>query len=140
MPTLAMEAHAAAIDDTVDAALADAGIGLADLDAVAVTIGPGLSLCLRVSSSPALESVRDGINLVGRGNSTVYSCPKRILEAASNSAGVARTNGIDGTVDLHGRHRRADRWGCSRRELWRQRTGCHSCRCTTWRRTLWWPG
>ena len=48
VPTLAMEAHAAAIDDTVDAALADAGIGLADLDAVAVTIGPGLSLCLRV--------------------------------------------------------------------------------------------
>ena len=47
VPTLAMEAHAAAIDNTVDAALADAGVGLADLDAVAVTIGPGLSLCLR---------------------------------------------------------------------------------------------
>jgi tRNA A37 threonylcarbamoyltransferase TsaD len=48
VPTLAMEAHAAAIDGVVDAALADAGVGLADLDAVAVTIGPGLSLCLRV--------------------------------------------------------------------------------------------
>jgi len=47
VPTLAMEAHAAAIDDTVEAALRDAGIGLDDLDAVAVTVGPGLSLCLR---------------------------------------------------------------------------------------------
>ena len=48
VPTLAMEAHAAAIDSVVDAALAGAGIGAADLDAVAVTVGPGLSLCLRV--------------------------------------------------------------------------------------------
>ena len=44
-----MEAHAAAIDATVDTALARAGITAADLDAVAVTVGPGLSLCLRVN-------------------------------------------------------------------------------------------
>lgn len=49
VPTLAMEAHAAAIDSTVAAALESAGITAADLDAVAVTVGPGLSLCLRVS-------------------------------------------------------------------------------------------
>ena len=48
VPTLAMEAHAAAIDSTVAAALASAGITAVELDAVAVTVGPGLSLCLRV--------------------------------------------------------------------------------------------
>lgn len=53
MPTLAMEAHASAIDATVDTALARAGITAADLDAVAVTVGPGLSLCLRVK--PPIE-------------------------------------------------------------------------------------
>ena len=47
VPSLAMEAHAAAMDDTVAAALTQAGIRAADLDAVAVTVGPGLALCLQ---------------------------------------------------------------------------------------------
>ncbi|KAL4426695.1 hypothetical protein ABPG77_004751 [Micractinium sp. CCAP 211/92] len=48
VPKLAQEAHEAAIDGCVDAALAAAGVTPDQLDAVAVTIGPGLSLCLRV--------------------------------------------------------------------------------------------
>lgn len=51
VPTLAMEAHAAAIDDTVTAALEQAGICTSDLAAVAVTVGPGLSMCLQVTSA-----------------------------------------------------------------------------------------
>lgn len=43
-----MEAHKEAIDRVVDQALARAGVSAADLDAVAVTVGPGLSLCLKV--------------------------------------------------------------------------------------------
>ncbi len=49
MPNLAMEAHKAAIDRVVEQALERAGVAVEDLDAVAVTVGPGLSLCLRVS-------------------------------------------------------------------------------------------
>ena len=48
VPNLAQEAHKAAIDDVVAAALRDAGVAASDLSAVAVTVGPGLSMCLRV--------------------------------------------------------------------------------------------
>lgn len=53
VPKLAQEAHAAAIDSVVHTALANANVTAADLDAVAVTIGPGLSLCLRVGVEKA---------------------------------------------------------------------------------------
>jgi N6-L-threonylcarbamoyladenine synthase len=42
VPELAARAHAEKLDLCVEAALADAGVGLADLDGVAVTAGPGL--------------------------------------------------------------------------------------------------
>lgn len=48
VPTLAKEAHAAAIDATVEGALGQAGAAAADLAAVAVTVGPGLQMCLQV--------------------------------------------------------------------------------------------
>ncbi len=51
MPKLAQEAHEAAMDSTVTSALQQAGIHAADLEAVAVTVGPGLSLCLKVTST-----------------------------------------------------------------------------------------
>jgi len=47
-PDVAQAAHAAAIQATVDGAIAAAGISPDQLSAVAVTIGPGLSLCLQV--------------------------------------------------------------------------------------------
>jgi hypothetical protein len=59
---VAQAAHAAAIEATVDGAITDAGIKPQQLSAVAVTIGPGLSLCLQVS--PAVTSgVRGGVDL-----------------------------------------------------------------------------
>jgi N6-L-threonylcarbamoyladenine synthase len=42
VPELASRAHVPAIGSVVDQALRDAGIGLSDIDAVAVTAGPGL--------------------------------------------------------------------------------------------------
>lgn len=54
-PDVARDAHAAAIKDTVDGCLAEAGIKPEQLSAVAVTVGPGLSLCLQVGLRHALE-------------------------------------------------------------------------------------
>ncbi|KAJ0964151.1 hypothetical protein J5N97_029273 [Dioscorea zingiberensis] len=47
-PKMAEEAHLLAIDKVVQQALDNANLTAHDLSAVAVTIGPGLSLCLRV--------------------------------------------------------------------------------------------
>lgn len=55
VPKLAQEAHEAAIDACVAEAMQAAGVDFSDLDAVAVTIGPGLSLCLRVGALKARE-------------------------------------------------------------------------------------
>ena len=55
VPKLAQEAHQNAIDNAVDNALDEAGIQLTDLEAVGVTIGPGLSLCLRVGVTKAKD-------------------------------------------------------------------------------------
>ena len=57
MPTLAMEAHQSAMDTTVQEALQQAGIRADQLDAVAVSIGPGLSMCLKVPSSFLQQTV-----------------------------------------------------------------------------------
>uniref|UniRef100_A0A383WI28 Glycoprotease 1 n=1 Tax=Tetradesmus obliquus TaxID=3088 RepID=A0A383WI28_TETOB len=51
----ARDAHAAAIHSTVDDAIREAGIQPQQLSAVAVTIGPGLSLCLQVGVRHALQ-------------------------------------------------------------------------------------
>jgi N6-L-threonylcarbamoyladenine synthase len=53
VPALAAEAHAAAMDACLSRALAQAGVAPTDLAAVAVTVGPGLSLCLRVGAHAA---------------------------------------------------------------------------------------
>ncbi len=48
VPNLAMMEHRKNIDGAVEEALRLSGIGLADIDAVGVTQGPGLEVCLRV--------------------------------------------------------------------------------------------
>lgn len=59
VPRLAQEAHRAAIDATVDEALRRAGVAPSALSAVAVTVGPGLSLCLEVGVRKALCLCQD---------------------------------------------------------------------------------
>lgn len=53
VPELASRAHLELIQPTIARALSDAGIGLADLGAVAATCGPGLIGCLLVGLSTA---------------------------------------------------------------------------------------
>ncbi|XP_074263183.1 putative tRNA N6-adenosine threonylcarbamoyltransferase, mitochondrial isoform X2 [Silene latifolia] len=52
---MAEEAHSRAIDQVTQSALDQANVAANDLSAVAVTIGPGLSLCLRVGVRKARE-------------------------------------------------------------------------------------
>ena len=51
VPGLARDAHECNIDAVVERALRQAGLSAADVDAVAVTIGPGLEICLRVGAT-----------------------------------------------------------------------------------------
>ncbi len=53
VPEVASRAHLEAIVPTVERACADAGVGLVDIDAVAVTSGPGLAGALMVGVSAA---------------------------------------------------------------------------------------
>ncbi|MEU1619502.1 tRNA (adenosine(37)-N6)-threonylcarbamoyltransferase complex transferase subunit TsaD [Streptomyces sp. NPDC005722] len=53
VPEIAARAHVHAVGPVVRAALADAGLGLRDVDAVAVTTGPGLSGALQVGVAAA---------------------------------------------------------------------------------------
>lgn len=66
VPELAARAHLQVIDDVVDEALREAGVGLEEVDAVAVTAGPGLigALLVGVTWSKALAYAR-GIPVVG---------------------------------------------------------------------------
>lgn len=54
-PKMAEEAHSGAINKVTQSALDKANLTAKDLSAVAVTIGPGLSLCLRVGVRKARE-------------------------------------------------------------------------------------
>ncbi|ACQ81312.1 metalloendopeptidase, glycoprotease family [Beutenbergia cavernae DSM 12333] len=53
VPEIASRAHLEAIEPTLDAALGQAGVGLSDVDAIAVTAGPGLVGSLTVGSAAA---------------------------------------------------------------------------------------
>ncbi len=55
VPKLAQEEHAKAIQGTVDACMQKAGISADSLSAIAVTVGPGLALCLLVGVKKAME-------------------------------------------------------------------------------------
>ncbi|DBA72661.1 TPA: glutamated carboxypeptidase, variant 2 [Trebouxia sp. C0005] len=60
VPNLAMEAHKAAMDSCVEDALQQAGVTAQDLSAVAVSVGPGLSLCLQVCPCVHLAGLATG--------------------------------------------------------------------------------
>lgn len=61
VPEVAARAHLEALTPALTAALAEAGVGLADLDAIAVTSGPGLSgaLMVGVGAAKALSIALD---------------------------------------------------------------------------------
>lgn len=54
VPSLARDAHLAAMDGVVEQALNNANMTVQEVDAIAVTIGPGLEICLRVGAQKAV--------------------------------------------------------------------------------------
>ncbi|KAG2423278.1 hypothetical protein HXX76_015427 [Chlamydomonas incerta] len=87
VPNLARDAHAAAIDAVVDRALAAAGLGPEQLSAVAVTIGPGLGLCLRVGAVKAREIARTyRLPLVSVHHMEAHALVARLPAAAAATA------------------------------------------------------
>ncbi|KAF7826026.1 putative tRNA N6-adenosine threonylcarbamoyltransferase, mitochondrial [Senna tora] len=84
-PKMAEEAHSQVIDQVVQEALDKAYLAEKDLSAVAVTIGPGLSLCLRVGVQKA-RRIAGGFNLptIGIHHMEAYALVARCMLNAFN--------------------------------------------------------
>ncbi|TKY63712.1 tRNA N6-adenosine threonylcarbamoyltransferase [Spatholobus suberectus] len=80
-PKMAEEAHSQVIDQVVQDALDKAYMTEKDLSAVAVTIGPGLSLCLRVGVQKA-RRIAGGFNLpiIGIHHMEAHALVVRLIE------------------------------------------------------------
>jgi hypothetical protein len=55
VPGLARDAHVEKIDGVINEALKSAGMSMGQIDAIGVTVGPGLAICLRVGCNKARE-------------------------------------------------------------------------------------
>ena len=55
VPSLAKSAHEDNIDNVIQDALDKAGMTIQDVDAIGVTVGPGLEICLRVGCEKAKQ-------------------------------------------------------------------------------------
>ncbi len=55
VPGLAKNAHEEKIDDVISDALKKANMRIDDVDAIGVTVGPGLEICLRVGCNRAKD-------------------------------------------------------------------------------------
>ncbi|GBF91039.1 hypothetical protein Rsub_03895 [Raphidocelis subcapitata] len=104
-PSAAAAAHAAAIESVVAEALARAGAAAGDLSAVAVTVGPGLSLCLDVGVRKARALSREaGLPLVAVHHMEAHALVARLAAAAAaadaaggggaGAAGAAAPGGV----------------------------------------------
>ncbi|WOL15616.1 putative tRNA N6-adenosine threonylcarbamoyltransferase, mitochondrial [Canna indica] len=80
-PKMAEEAHSLVIDEVVQRALDNANLSGNDLSAVAVTIGPGLSLCLRVGVQKARKLAgRFNLPIVNVHHMEAHALVARLIE------------------------------------------------------------
>ncbi|XP_043715993.1 probable tRNA N6-adenosine threonylcarbamoyltransferase, mitochondrial isoform X2 [Telopea speciosissima] len=80
-PKMAEEAHSQVIDQVVQQALEKANLAEMDLSAVAVTIGPGLSLCLRVGVQKARKIAgKFNLPIVGVHHMEAHALVARLME------------------------------------------------------------
>ena len=84
VPNLAREAHESAIDDVVARALAAANVSPENLSAVAVTVGPGLSMCLRVGVVKAQDLCHEhGLPIVPVHHMEAHALVARVGDGAT---------------------------------------------------------
>ncbi|XP_062154012.1 probable tRNA N6-adenosine threonylcarbamoyltransferase, mitochondrial [Alnus glutinosa] len=80
-PKMAEEAHSQVIDQVVQEALDKANVSETDVSAVAVTIGPGLSLCLRVGVRKARKTAgRFNLPIIGVHHMEAHALVARLME------------------------------------------------------------
>ena len=84
VPEIAARAHAEKVDLAVEAALTRAGVGLADLDAVAVTAGPGLigGVLAGVMCAKGLAAAR-GLPLIGVNHLAGHALTPRLTDGTA---------------------------------------------------------
>ncbi|MCO6391425.1 tRNA (adenosine(37)-N6)-threonylcarbamoyltransferase complex transferase subunit TsaD [Aliihoeflea aestuarii] len=81
VPEIAARAHVEALDGVIEAAFADAGVTLADLDAIAVTAGPGLigGLIVGLMTAKAM-SAASGVPLIAVNHLEGHALTARLVE------------------------------------------------------------
>jgi N6-L-threonylcarbamoyladenine synthase len=83
VPEIAARAHVEALDAIVDRALAEAGLGLCDLDAIAATAGPGLigGVMVGLTTAKAL-ALASGKPLIGVNHLEAHALTVRLTDGA----------------------------------------------------------
>jgi len=100
VPEVASRAHLEAMVPTVQRALATAGVSLQDLDAVAVTSGPGLAGALLVGVAAAKASA--------------VSAPRQCLRSTSPAFSTASATGTPHSSSTRPSNTSLDGWSASR--------------------------
>ena len=100
VPNLAREAHESAIDDVVARALAAANVSPENLSAVAVTVGPGLSMCLRVGVVKAQDLCHEhGLPIVPVHHMEAHALVARVGDGATANESNADAAAADADAD-----------------------------------------
>ncbi|MFM8824749.1 MAG: tRNA (adenosine(37)-N6)-threonylcarbamoyltransferase complex transferase subunit TsaD, partial [Candidatus Nanopelagicus sp.] len=114
VPEVASRAHLEAMPQVINQALSDAGVNLKDIDAVAVTAGPGLigALLIGVSSASALALALDkplyGVNhlsahiAVDQLNSDKKAVPTIALLVSGGHSSILKVNNLATDVEVMG--------------------------------------
>ena len=93
VPALAQQAHMDAIDEVVDETLRKSGLRPDQLSGVAVTIGPGLSLCLKVGVLKAREvAYASKVPLIPVHHMEAHSLVARILTQSTREPSLSSSS------------------------------------------------
>jgi len=103
VPGLARDAHMEKIDGVVEEALRNAGMeSVDDVDAIGVTVGPGLEICLRVGCNKAKElAIEHNKPFVGIHHLEAHILMARLPQASADSDDPESLFAIPATSETH---------------------------------------